>query len=107
MTFQARYLQRWSKAIQGIEDFAVSEWVRCLSGLTPEDVRHGLDNLPDDWPPTVGEFRNLCEGRQDWTETATGIRAKAKDIGIEQAEDEPFPVFRDRVFRAAGTKEAE
>lgn len=37
-----------------------------------------------------------------WYCSASAIEAKGKEKGIEQADDEPFPTFRDRVFSAYG-----
>ena len=60
--FEVRYLHRWTSAIVGLERHAVNEWARELAGLTGEQIRRGLDSLPKDWPPTAGEFRELCTG---------------------------------------------
>lgn len=37
-------------------------WAQELAGLAaaPEVIAHALDNLPDERPPTLGEFRKLC-----------------------------------------------
>ena len=39
------------------------EWSRALAGMKPEQIRRGLDSLTSDWPPTLPEFKRLCEGR--------------------------------------------
>lgn len=62
--FQVIYLHKWTSAIEGIEDFAVTEWSQGLSGLTGEQIKLGIDSLKEDWPPSVIAFRALCEGRQ-------------------------------------------
>jgi hypothetical protein len=61
--FQARYLSKWTTALEGIESTAVSEWSQALSGLTGEQIKNGLDNLTDEWPPSAPAFRALCEGK--------------------------------------------
>lgn len=40
-------------------------WVRCLEGLTPEQIAQGLNAIvsnPTPWPPGAAEFRALCLG---------------------------------------------
>jgi len=61
---QAIYLHKWTSAIEGIEDLAVTEWSQGLSGLSGEQIKLGIDSLSEDWPPSVIAFRALCEGRQ-------------------------------------------
>ena len=39
---------------------------------------------------------------KEWHETASGIEAKAADLGIKKRFDEGFPAFKARVFEAAG-----
>lgn len=38
-------------------------WASELAGLeaAPEVIAHALDHLPDDRPPTLGEFKRLCQ----------------------------------------------
>lgn len=38
-----------------------ADWAHELTGIKPETVRHGLQNLPDK-PPTVKDFINACKG---------------------------------------------
>jgi hypothetical protein len=57
------YGARWTASIDGIEADAVREWSRALGDMTPEQIRRGLDSLASDWPPTLPEFKRLCEGR--------------------------------------------
>ena len=42
--------------------------------------------------------------RQNWYESLTGIETKAKELGVLQGDNEPFPYFKARVFKAAGMK---
>ena len=60
---QAIYGSRWTASIEGIESDAVREWTRALGGLSPDQIRRGLDSLKTQWPPTLPEFRALCEGK--------------------------------------------
>jgi len=59
---QARYLHKWTSAIEGIEEEAMREWGRVLKGLTGEQIKCGLDNWSSDWPPAADEFRKACTG---------------------------------------------
>jgi len=63
--FQVRYLHKWTSAIDEVEDIAVNEWAIELGGLNPEQIQRGLDSLPEGWPPTAGEFKNLCVEQPD------------------------------------------
>jgi len=62
--FQARYGHRWVSAIDGIEEVAVEEWRNRLSGVTGEQIKHGLESWDGDWPPSSEEFKKACNGRQ-------------------------------------------
>lgn len=39
-----------------------AHWAHELAGLVncPEVIGHALDHMPDERPPTLGEFRRLC-----------------------------------------------
>lgn len=39
---------------------------------------------------------------KEWHETASGIAAKALELGVSQRDAEPFPQFKARVFAASG-----
>ena len=60
---QAIYLTKWTSALEGIEETAMVEWSQALRGLTGEQIKNGLDNLSDEWPPSAIGFRALCEGK--------------------------------------------
>jgi len=34
-----------------------------LTGLNPENIRNGLSEWVNDWPPNPREFRDCCEGK--------------------------------------------
>lgn len=57
---QARYGHKWSTAIEGIEKVAVNEWAEGLAGLSGDQIKHGLDNWNESWPPSMPEFKNVC-----------------------------------------------
>jgi len=57
---QARYLHKWTSAIEGIEELAASEWGIVLADVTGEQIKTGLANLDSEWPPTAQGFRDLC-----------------------------------------------
>jgi hypothetical protein len=61
--FQARYLHKWTSAIEGIEEVAVEEWSQALAGLTGDQLKNGIDSWKGDWPPTAEEFRSACIGK--------------------------------------------
>lgn len=60
--FQARYLHKWTSAIEGIEQIAVDEWSKVLAGLNGEEINHGFDTWKEEWPPSAEEFRAACVG---------------------------------------------
>lgn len=42
-------------------------WVRCLTGISGQQIADGLHKCIDDspeWPPTAPQFRNMCLGIQ-------------------------------------------
>ena len=62
LVLQARYGHRWTTTYQDAEIMrvAVSEWHRVLKGFRPEDIRRGIESIPDDWPPTLPQFARAC-----------------------------------------------
>lgn len=60
---QGIYLHKWTSALEGIEDTAISEWQTALGGLSGDQIKKGLDSLSDEWPPSAVGFRALCEGK--------------------------------------------
>lgn len=48
------------------------------------------------------EWERQSSARKSWQSSWTGIVAKGKTLGLEQAPNEPPPDFKARVFRAAG-----
>ena len=62
-TFSDRYLNKFTKQIEGREAEVVAEWSKELAGLTSEQVKAGM-KWRDEWPPTVYEFYDLCVGKK-------------------------------------------
>lgn len=50
----------------GIE-FAIKTWAIGLTGLSPEQIRHGLLGLYE-WPPSLDEFKSMCLSYRPLTE---------------------------------------
>lgn len=40
-------------------------WATELAGVTPEGIKHALAHLPEDFPPTVLQFRKACLTRPE------------------------------------------
>lgn len=60
-----RYGSKWLSMWAGVpEDAVKADWSEQLAAVTPAGVRFALDNLPDEFPPTVGQFRSLCLTQQ-------------------------------------------
>lgn len=60
--FQSRYLHKWTSAIEGIEESVVIEWSQELAGLTGAQIKTGVDNWKEAWPPSSAEFKKCCLG---------------------------------------------
>lgn len=56
-----RYGAKLSAAYQGLDMGAVkADWADVLDGCSEHSVAYALVNLPIEWPPTAGQFRELC-----------------------------------------------
>jgi len=72
-----RYTHKWASQFAGETEEEVDEnveaakqvWASGLSGLTKDQIKHGLDlsvEAHPSWPPLLGEFKLLCkQGCQD------------------------------------------
>lgn len=61
--FQVRYGTAWTRMWEGIDMAAVrQDWAAELGGFVnrPDALAYGLENLPPDRPPTVQQFRAIC-----------------------------------------------
>lgn len=61
---QATYGSLWVNNVGTNELLKISfeVWGKKLAGLTDDQIKNGLDNLPEDYPPTPVKFHNLCVG---------------------------------------------
>lgn len=69
---------------------AIADWQEQLAGLTDEQIAMGLRNLETDWPPSVHEFRRLCEGRQEkehWQHSTAAYRQESSLQMLEKKAD--------------------
>lgn len=57
-------MHKWVSAMEGIEHLAVREWSQGLTGLTSDQIKHGLDTWEGEWPPTLPEYRAACLGKK-------------------------------------------
>lgn len=69
---QANYGTRWVTQT-GTGDalkLAMQVWAEKLAGVSDEKIKHGFENLPEDFPPTPAKFKKLCEGSNLTHQTA-------------------------------------
>lgn len=56
-----RYGSAWIAKFQGIDESLVKhDWSEVLSGVRADSIKHALEHLPTDFPPTATQFRDLC-----------------------------------------------
>lgn len=61
-----RYGTRWINLWAGIPEEAVkADWAAELHGLGGDAIRHALEHLPPEFPPTVTQFKALALGRSE------------------------------------------
>ena len=60
---QANYGSRWVQQTGTGRALELSQqvWAEKLAGLTDEQIKHGFNHLPDDFPPTPSKFKKLCQ----------------------------------------------
>lgn len=60
---QVRYTSRWTSQYPSPELRAAAEedWAQVLAGLSPQDLKRGLDTWRQAWPPNALEFLAACE----------------------------------------------
>jgi hypothetical protein len=75
-----RYGSKWINLWAGVPEQAIkADWSEQLATVTPAGVRFALDNLPDEYPPTVGQFRALCLTQQRPELQAPALPAPSRD----------------------------
>lgn len=63
-----RYGSAWLRMWDGVDIDAVkADWAQELAGLEgkPSSIKHALENLPADRPPSVTQFKALCANSPD------------------------------------------
>jgi len=61
-------------------------WGRKLSGLSGEQIEKGLDNLPEEYPPSPAKFLKLCTGYgQGLSQNTEAYKQRKSVIGIEMS----------------------
>jgi len=43
---------------------AVEEWSQGMAGISGEQIKRGLDEWNEDWPPSLPEFVDTCLGKR-------------------------------------------
>ena len=82
-----RYGAKLSGAYQGIDMHAVkADWADVLDGVRSDSITYALVNLPIEWPPTAGQFRDLCRHAPERKLAAIlpPANPKARATGIEK-----------------------
>lgn len=74
-----RYGAAWIRMWDGVDVALVkADWAHELAGMSRDGIAYGLDNLPADRPPTVAQFRVLCNSRPR-NDNAIGMARPAPD----------------------------
>jgi len=80
---------------------AIDEWCVYLSGLTPAQIKHGLDSWKADWPPSSVEFKASCIGASTRLENSAMYR-QFKALPRPPADKEKAREQLDIMRRSAG-----
>ena len=57
----ARYGSAWRGKWNGIDpDVVKADWMQMLDGISLQSVLYAIQYLPEDFPPTAGQFLALC-----------------------------------------------
>ena len=90
--FQSRYFAKWTKPIEGIEERAVKEWAAGLDGITGDQLKAGVDNWKNDWPPSLPEFKACCLGSigdDDWKHKGGAYKVLPESKRLTQQKAQP------------------
>jgi hypothetical protein len=90
-----RYGATWVRQWADVDAALVkTDWANELDGVSSTAIKHALDHLPAEFPPTAGQFRALCiRAPQYATPQLAGPRADPRRVAEE--------VSRMRGFQAA------
>ncbi len=115
--------ERTKRQFQPVEASLKFIRARLREGATEDLLRRVIDRKVDEWmtdpeksqylrPETLfnatkfasyaGQLETPKAGEKPWWETAPGIEAKGKELGVALITEEGFPRFRQRVYQAAG-----
>jgi hypothetical protein len=79
-----QFAARMSDLYAGLKrDVIEAEWARDLAGYLPSEIARGLDECSNrKFPPTIGEFKQLCRPALDaeyaWQEAQEGLLARTR-----------------------------
>lgn len=69
--FAVRYGAAWMRQWEGVDIAAVkADWAEQLGGTSSGGIKHALEHLPIDKPPTVGQFQALCRNAPQYAPPA-------------------------------------
>lgn len=94
--FQARYGQKFTSSIEGIEELAADEWSEGLAGLIGAQIKKGLVSWAGDWPPSLPEFKAACLGADDWEHKGDAYKPFQKAL--------PAPLCKKEIAQAEREK---
>lgn len=82
---QASYGTRWVNQTGTGKALELSKyiWGRKLAGLTDEQIMTGLDNLPEDFPPTPMAFKKLCTAKPQGLHNTAAYKPFDRSKAIE------------------------
>ena len=90
------YGQKWTSQItddQMLDDLQ-KVWGYHLAKFSPDEIKRSLDALPKsypEWPPTVGQFMELCDVGRD---TLPEFKALPRPWGSSDAAEPAFEELR-------------
>ncbi|WLD56904.1 hypothetical protein NFC81_09185 [Salinispirillum sp. LH 10-3-1] len=80
------YGHRWTSSY-GTEIDPDKIWQACLRGVTPEQIKRGMNLLAQsgaEWPPSAPQFRAMCEG--DTGASEKPARHEPQHLLLEQSD---------------------
>jgi hypothetical protein len=107
---KAACLKKWK--IKGLDQHAETIIAHVEAMKLTKQWQDGFDPSPitylnqERWKDEVIDNQQASKAGKPWFLGASGIEEKAKELGIAQLRDEPWPRFRDRVYIKAGITES-
>jgi len=94
-----RYGSAWVSKWAGVDQAAIqADWAAQLDGMTPDQIKAALSNLPPEFPPTCAAFRKLGESAVDRLPDAREV-LRLRD---ERGGTKPNPEILERLRAIAG-----